>query len=101
MLFRSQGSDSYAQESAFRKKVRYFCNLFGHHVHRVAERGNFTEYACACGHSFLKPKKNLQTITHPVVCLLVGHFVGFFERRNGFAEHLCRNCGHTFCLAGL
>ena len=98
LLFR-QGSDSYAQESAFRKKVRYFCNLFGHQVHRVSARGNFTEYACACGHSFLKPLKNLRTITHPLVCLLLGHFVGFVERRNGFAEYLCRNCGHTFCLA--
>ena len=98
LLFRVD-SDPYAQEPAFRKKVRYFCNLFGHHVHRVAERGDFTEYACACGHSFLKANQNLATITHPLVCLLAGHFVRFVERRQGFAEHLCRNCGHTFCLA--
>jgi CDGSH-type Zn-finger protein len=98
LLFRVE-SDPYAQQSAFRKRVRYFCNLFGHQVHRVAERGDFTEYACACGHSFLKALRNLTTITHPLVCLVAGHFVRFVERRSGFAEFLCRNCGHTFCLA--
>jgi hypothetical protein len=95
LLFRS-GQTAYAGLSAFRKRVRYLCNLFGHAVHRVAERRGLTEYACFCGHSFLRPRAGLDWITHPPICSFVGHFVRFVERRDGYSEHVCRNCGHTF-----
>jgi DNA-directed RNA polymerase subunit RPC12/RpoP len=90
--------DPYAQQETFCKKVRYLCNLFGHRVHRVAERQELTEYACDCGHSFLRREKNIDTVKHPLVCLLAGHFVRFVERRGHYAEYLCRHCGHTFCF---
>jgi DNA-directed RNA polymerase subunit RPC12/RpoP len=95
LLFRS-GASVYAGLSGFRKRVRYLCGLFGHSVHRVTERGGLVEYACFCGHSFLRPRAGLDRITHPLVCVAAGHFVRFVERRDGYAEHVCRNCGHTF-----
>jgi DNA-directed RNA polymerase subunit RPC12/RpoP len=82
--------------SEFTKKVRYLCNLFGHEVHTVASRHGLTEYACHCGHSFLRGDANLQVAKHPPICLFAGHFVRFVERRFGHDEYLCRNCGHTF-----
>ena len=88
----------YGRKETFHKKVRYLCNLFGHRVHKVTERNGLTEYACHCGHSFLKRERGSAKITHPVVCLLAGHYVRFVERRGGYAEFLCRNCGHTFCF---
>ena len=54
---------------------------------------------CFCGHSFLRPRAGLSWITHPPVCSLVGHFIRFVERRHGYSEHVCRNCGHTFGFA--
>jgi hypothetical protein len=95
LLFRT-GAGPYAALEAFRKKVRYLCNLFGHDVHPVAERHGLHEYACACGHSFLRRQAGLRRATHPPICTLLGHFIRFTERRGGFAEHFCRNCGHTF-----
>jgi uncharacterized C2H2 Zn-finger protein len=95
LLFRP-GHDPYARVSAFDKKVRYLCNLFGHRVHTVCDRNGFTEYACGCGHSFLRAAKGLSRVTHPLVCLVAGHFVRFVESRDGYAEYRCRNCGHTF-----
>ncbi|HVF86842.1 MAG TPA: hypothetical protein VM866_04600 [Pyrinomonadaceae bacterium] len=97
LLFAARTS-AYARKETFRKKVRYLCNLFGHRVHRVAERGGFTEYACDCGHSFLKRRQIKGKITHPLVCLFAGHFIRFVTRRAGYSEYLCRNCGHTFCF---
>jgi len=90
--------DPYREYFVFTKKVRYLCNLFGHKVHQVTNRNSFTEYACDCGHSFLKRRSGMVMVKHPLVCLLVGHSVQFVEVRNGHAEFLCRNCGHTFCF---
>ena len=88
--------DPYAGQHTFRKKVRYLCNLFGHRVHHVTARHGFHEYACDCGHSFLKTEPGRGVVKHPVMCLLAGHFLRFTERRGDYDEYLCRNCGHTF-----
>jgi hypothetical protein len=90
--------DPYQQVEAYRKRVRYRCNLFGHRVHKVGERNEFSEYACRCGHSFLKREKLALKIRHPLICLFAGHYIHFLGRRNGYAEYLCRGCGHTFCF---
>jgi DNA-directed RNA polymerase subunit RPC12/RpoP len=95
LLFRV-GHDPYALEEHFGKKVRYLCNLLGHAVHTVCERSGFTEYACDCGHTFLRDLAGLARVTHPPVCLFAGHFVRFVEHRDGHAEFRCRNCGHPF-----
>ena len=95
LLF-EQERDPYAGEGRFAKKVRYLCNLFGHRVHTVCERHGFTEYACRCGHTFLRRRPGLARVTHPPICTVAGHFIRFVERRDGYAEHRCRNCGHTF-----
>jgi hypothetical protein len=92
-------SDPYGARP-FAKKVRYLCNLFGHDVHVVARRHGCTEYACACGHSFLKSERDLARVTHPPICTVAGHFVRFVERRGEWSEHACRNCGHTLGFAG-
>lgn len=98
LLFRSD-TDPYAARSQFRKKVRYLCGLFGHRVHTVAERNGCVEYACGCGHTFLKPVNGLARVTHPLACVTRGHLIHFVERRAGFAEYVCRTCGHPFCFA--
>ena len=90
------GRDPYAQESLFRKKVRYLCGLLGHDVHTVGARHGLTEYACGCGHSFLLAAPGLARVTHPLVCTLTGHRVRFVERRDAYREHRCVDCGHTF-----
>ncbi len=90
--------DPYRECFVFKKKVRYLCNLFGHKVHQLTNRSSFTEYACDCGHSFLKRRTGMVVVKHPLVCFLAGHFVRFVEMRNGYAEFFCRNCGHTFCF---
>jgi len=90
------GSDPYASVAAFDKRVRYICGLFGHRVHVVTERAGLTEYACGCGHTFLRKARSLKRVTHPPICAVLGHFVRFVEHRGGYAEHCCRNCGHTF-----
>jgi predicted RNA-binding Zn-ribbon protein involved in translation (DUF1610 family) len=98
LLFRVD-RDPYAGVDQFGKKVRYLCNLFGHDVHTVCQRHGFTEYACDCGHTFLRPQAGLARATHPPVCTVAGHFVRFIERRDGYEEFRCRNCGHTFGFA--
>ncbi len=98
LLFRAD-RDPYAREVRFEKKVRYLCGLFGHRVEIVATRDGIVEYACHCGHSFLKPDHALKTIHHPMVCVLLGHWIRFVTRRGRFAEYVCRNCGHPFCFA--
>jgi DNA-directed RNA polymerase subunit RPC12/RpoP len=98
LLFALQ-SDPYSDELFFRKSVRYLCNLFGHRVHAVTERAGFSEYACECGHSFLKRAQRLKKVTHPLICLLAGHFVSHVEQRGNYNEYVCRNCGHTFLFA--
>lgn len=91
--------DPWAESRIFAKKVRYLCGLFGHRVHRVTGRDGFVEYACFCGHSFLKSEDSLPRVTHPLVCVVSGHFVRYVSRRAGFAEYVCRHCGHPFCFA--
>ena len=88
------------QTKRFSARVRYLCNLFGHQVHAVTERAGFSEYACECGHNFLKRAQRLKRVTHPLICLLVGHFVSHVEQRGSYGEYVCRNCGHTFLFAG-
>ena len=46
--------DPYTTRLTFQKKVRYLCGLFGHRVDTVATRDGFVEYACHCGHTFLR-----------------------------------------------
>ncbi|HZS07124.1 MAG TPA: hypothetical protein VFD58_19970 [Blastocatellia bacterium] len=95
LLFRA-GADPYADQSGFKKRVRYLCGLFGHRVHRVTERHSHTEYACHCGHSFLRDEREAALVRHPPVCFFLGHYVRRIEHRAGCAEYRCRNCGHTF-----
>jgi DNA-directed RNA polymerase subunit RPC12/RpoP len=74
--------DPYAKRAMFAKKVRYLCNLFGHAVQAVGERQGLTEYACGCGHSFLRAERSLRRVTHPLVCAVAGHRVVFVEARS-------------------
>jgi hypothetical protein len=97
LLFPSQ-TNPYASQNKFRKKVRYLCNLFGHAVHPVTAREGLLEYACDCGHTFLKREADSRRITHPLICLFTGHSVFQISQRNGLVELVCRNCGHTFLL---
>jgi len=92
-------NDPYAAASIFVKKVRYLCGLFGHRVRLAAHRDGFAEYACHCGHTFLKPAGALDTITHPLVCVWFGHYIRFVTRRGGYREYVCNSCGHPFCFA--
>jgi hypothetical protein len=90
------GNDPYAAAPSFEKSVRYLCGLFGHRTHVVTQRAGVTEYACGCGHTFLRKDRSLRRVFHPPICVGLGHFVRFVERRSGYSEHCCRNCGHTF-----
>jgi hypothetical protein len=106
LVFRD-GADPYRQADVFNKKVRYLCGLFGHRVVAIATRGGWSEYACHCGHTFLKADLERSdskgqkgtTIRHPMVCVLLGHFVRYLTSRAGYDEFLCVNCGHPFCFA--
>ena len=99
--------DPYGSSSTFKKKVRYLCGLFGHRVRHVTTRDGYEEFACFCGHSFLKeiyqPKGRTSPdptiIRHPAICVISGHFIQFLTRRGSFAEYVCINCGHPFCFA--
>jgi DNA-directed RNA polymerase subunit RPC12/RpoP len=91
--------DPYAGHGKFKKRVNYACGLFGHRVHVVAAGLNATEYACRCGHSFVKTQRALTVIRHPLACVLLGHFVTFNEIRGEWAEYICRRCGHPFCFS--
>ena len=90
--------DPYAGEANFKKRVSYGCGLFGHRVHVVATRSNVTEYACVCGHSFVKTKSGMNVIRHPLACMAWGHFISLHEIRGEWAEYVCRRCGHPFCF---
>ena len=94
-----EGHDPYAQTISFKKKVRYLCGLFGHRAQHVTTRDGFEEYACFCGHSFLKPQRVAGRIRHPAICVVSGHFIHYLSRRGGFAEYVCKHCGHPFCFA--
>jgi hypothetical protein len=90
--------DPFAEYERFGKKVRYLCGLFGHRVQAVAIRHGFTEYACHCGHSFLKPATPTTVIRHPLICFFTAHRIRFVSRRAGYAEFVCDDCGHPFCF---
>ena len=104
-------ADRFAHRDRFAKKVRYACGLFGHRVRAVAVRNGFVEYACHCGHSFLKDSGSgsaqalrpgsgrPRTIRHPLVCFFTAHRLRFLTRRDGYAEYVCTDCGHPFCFA--
>jgi DNA-directed RNA polymerase subunit RPC12/RpoP len=94
------GSDRFADRDRFAKKVRYACGLLGHRVTAVATRDGFVEYACHCGHSFLKPAAGARKIRHPLICVWTAHRIRFLTRRAGYAEYVCEDCGHPFCFAG-
>jgi hypothetical protein len=74
--------------------------LFGHKVVRVTERDGFVEYACFCGHSFLRSETSLSIVRHPPICVVAGHRITYVGERAGFSEYVCRDCGHPFCFAG-
>jgi DNA-directed RNA polymerase subunit RPC12/RpoP len=92
-------SDRFAARERFTKKVRYACGLFGHRVRAVAIRNGFVEYACGCGHSFLKNMGAARKIRHPLRCFFTAHRIRFLARRSGYAEYVCDDCGHPFCFA--
>ena len=96
LLFEEEKRTDYAPLRSLEKRQKYYCSLFGHRVHKVVERDEMTEYACRCGHSFLKKQSDLNEIKHPFVCLYTGHLVNFLTYQGEYAEYLCRNCGHTF-----
>jgi DNA-directed RNA polymerase subunit RPC12/RpoP len=98
LLFDAE-QDPYAASPTFKKKVRYLCGLFGHRARHITTRDGFQEYACFCGHSFLKETQVWGKIRHPAICVVAGHFIHFLAKRGGFAEYVCVNCGHPFCFA--
>ena len=98
LVFRDH-HDPYRGQARFEKKVRYLCGLFGHRVEAVTRRDGLVEYACHCGHTFMKPEGNATTIRHPMACVVLGHYVRFVTTRGGLDEFLCITCGHPFCFA--
>jgi DNA-directed RNA polymerase subunit RPC12/RpoP len=95
LLF-EKASDPYSARDGFTKRVRYLCGLFGHRVHHVTERAGMTEYACHCGHSFMRPSAGARRVRHPLGCVIFAHRVRFIDTRYGRSEFLCGDCGHTF-----
>ena len=98
LLFRAD-TDPYGDSATFNKKVRYLCGLFGHEVHLVSERDGYREFACHCGHTFLKSERDVTHITHPAICVVSGHRIRYVTSRGGYMEYVCRDCGHPFCFA--
>jgi DNA-directed RNA polymerase subunit RPC12/RpoP len=98
LLFRAD-RDPYAAATQFTKRVRYMCGLLGHRVDCVGARDGLVEYACGCGHSFLRSQGGLSRIRHPLVCVVSGHWIRFLTKRATFSEYICQNCGHPFCFA--
>jgi hypothetical protein len=98
LVFR-RDADPFADRDRFPKKVRYACGLLGHRVSEVATRDGFVEYACHCGHSFLKRAGGARKIRHPLICFFTAHRITFLTRRAGYAEYVCEDCGHPFCFA--
>lgn len=92
-------ADRFAARERFTKKVRYACGVFGHRVSAVTRRDGYVEYACHCGHSFLKPTAGEHTVRHPLICFFTAHRISFVGRRGGHAEYVCKDCGHPFCFA--
>ena len=88
--------DPYAERNQFKKKVNYLCGLFGHRVHVVETGSLTTEYACGCGHSFIREPKDLTVIRHPPACVMLGHVITFNQTRSEWVEYVCLRCGHPF-----
>jgi hypothetical protein len=83
----------------FWKPIDVACGVGGHEVHTVTRRGPFTEYACNCGHTFLRREGGLRRIAHPPTCVLSGHQVrALRDVGGGRAEFRCDDCGHPFYL---
>jgi DNA-directed RNA polymerase subunit RPC12/RpoP len=82
----------------FTKRVNYGCGLRGHRVHVVANGLRGTEYACLCGHSFVKTTSAMTIIRHPLACIVQGHLLKINEVRGEWAEYVCCRCGHPFCF---
>jgi DNA-directed RNA polymerase subunit RPC12/RpoP len=99
LLFRVD-SDPYDLRGRFEKRVRYLCGLLGHRVHEVTVRHTGTEYACECGHTFVRQRRGRAVVHHPAACVLLGHWIEFVDARWGFSEYACRRCGHPFLFAG-
>jgi hypothetical protein len=97
LVFRD-GCDPYRAVGEFRKKVRYLCGVFGHCATEVASRNGCVEYACGCGHTFLKERRQHGKIRHPAVCVALGHYLRYVTSRAGYEEFVCVNCGHPFCF---
>jgi DNA-directed RNA polymerase subunit RPC12/RpoP len=92
------GSDRYSRHNEFKKKVSYICGLLGHRVHVVKKSSKATEYACRCGHPFLKAQADLKVIRHPMRCVVLGHYVTVNHIDGLWAEYVCLRCGHPFCF---
>ena len=88
--------DPYSSNSKFKKKVNYGCGLFGHRVHVVRTETETTEYACRCGHTFVRHPEGRSLVRHPLRCVLLGHWISFVDTRGRFSEYACRTCGHPF-----
>jgi hypothetical protein len=65
----------------------------------VTDRDGFAEYACHCGHTFLKARGTLEHITHPLICVASGHRIRYVTSRGGYSEYVYGDCGHPFCFA--
>ncbi|HET8671449.1 MAG TPA: hypothetical protein VFM05_12720, partial [Candidatus Saccharimonadales bacterium] len=92
------GSDPHSSYNKFKKKVNYLCGLMGHRVHVVKTDSKATEYACRCGHPFLKTQSALEVIRHPMRCVVLGHYVTVNDTRGEWVEYVCLRCGHPFCF---
>ena len=90
--------DGDGSRTTFTKRVSYGCGLLGHRVHVVASGSKGTEYACLCGHSFVKAAKAMTVIRHPIACVMHGHLLKVNEIRGEWAEYVCCRCGHPFCF---
>ena len=90
--------DPYSKRDQFKKRVNYGCGLLGHRVHVVEAGFKTTEYACRCGHSFVKAETGLTLIRHPLACVLLGHFLTINQIRDQWVEYVCFRCGHPFCF---
>lgn len=97
LLF-ERAADPYSKQNQFKKRVDYACGLLGHRVHVVDSGSKTTEYACRCGHSFVKEQRGLTLIRHPLACVLLGHFLTINQIRDNWAEYICFRCGHPFCF---
>lgn len=91
-------SDPHSSHNKFKKKVDYLCGLLGHRVHVVRKDSKITEYACRCGHPFVKAQADLNMIRHPMSCVVLGHYIAINDTRGPWAEYVCLRCGHPFCF---